>query len=48
MNVKTIFLNRDLDEKIYMVQPEEFIASRQENKVCKLIRSLRGLKQAPK
>ena len=48
MDVKTTFLNGDLDEKIYMNQPERFIASRQENKVCKLIRSLYGLKQALK
>lgn len=26
MNVKTTFLNRDLDEKIYIEQPEDFIA----------------------
>ena len=44
MNVKTTFLNGDLDEEIYIDQPEGFIASEQENKVCKLIRSLYGLK----
>ena len=48
MDVKTAFLNGDLDEEIYMNQPEGFIVSRQEQKVCKLIKSLYGLKQAPK
>ena len=48
MDVKTAFLNDDLNEEIYMNQAEGFVASGQENKVCKLIRSLYGLKQAPK
>ena len=48
MDVKTTFLNENLDEKIYINQPKGFIAFGQENKVCKLIRSLYDLKQAPK
>ncbi|KAH7864181.1 hypothetical protein Vadar_026696 [Vaccinium darrowii] len=48
MDVKTAFLNGDLEEEIYMEQPEGFSASGQEGKVCKLVRSLYGLKQAPK
>ncbi|KAL2465448.1 Retrovirus-related Pol polyprotein from transposon TNT 1-94 [Abeliophyllum distichum] len=48
MDVKTVFLNRDLDEEIYIEQPESFSAPGQENKVCKLVKSLYGLKQAPK
>ena len=48
MDVKTAFLNRDLDEEIYMEQPESFIAPGQEKKVCKLVKSLYDLKQAPK
>jgi len=48
MNVKTAFLNGNLEEEIYMDQPEGFIAKGQENKVCKLVKSLHGLKQAPK
>ena len=48
MDVKTAFLNGNLEEEIYMEQPEGFIAKRQEKKVCKLVKSLYGLKQAPK
>ena len=48
MDVKTAFLNGDLEEEIYMEQPEGFIVPGQEKKVCKLVKSLYGLKQAPK
>ena len=48
MDVKIAFLNGDLDEEIYMEQPEGFIVPRQEKKVCRLVKSLYGLKQAPK
>ena len=44
MDVKTAFLNGDLEEEIYMNQSEGFIAKKQENKVCKLVKSLHGLK----
>ena len=46
MDVKTAFLNGHLDECIYMVQPEGFVAKGHEQKVCKLLRSIYGLKQA--
>ena len=48
MNIKTAFLNGDLEEEIYMNQPEGFVVLGQEDKVCKLRKSLNGLKQAPK
>ncbi|KAL0407710.1 UNVERIFIED_CONTAM: Retrovirus-related Pol polyprotein from transposon TNT 1-94 [Sesamum radiatum] len=48
MDVKTAFLNGELDEEIYMEQPEGFVVPGQEKKVCRLVKSLYGLKQAPK
>ena len=48
MNVKTTFLNGELNEEIYMEQPEGFIVKCQEHKMCNLVKSLYGLKQAPK
>nr|GFB37490.1 zinc finger, CCHC-type [Tanacetum cinerariifolium] len=49
MDVKTTFLNGDLDEKVYMMkQPEGFVMSGNEHKVCKLVKSLYGFKQTPK
>jgi hypothetical protein len=44
MNVKIAFLNLELEEEIYMTQPNGFVVKGQEDKVCKLQKSLYGLK----
>ena len=46
MDVKTAFLNGELDEEIYMDQPVGFEVKGQERKVCRLQRSIYGLKQS--
>ena len=46
MDVKTVFLNGGLDEKIYVEQPECFVHGGSEQKVCKLLKSICGLKQS--
>ncbi|GJV49575.1 retrotransposon protein, putative, ty1-copia subclass [Tanacetum coccineum] len=46
MDVKTAFLNRYLSEEVYMEQPEGFVNPKYPNRVCKLKRSIYGLKQA--
>ena len=46
MDVKTAFLNGELDEEIYMDQPLGFESKGEERKFCKLKRSIYGLKQA--
>lgn len=46
MDVKTAFLNGNLDERIYMAQPDGFVDKGQETKVCELLKSIYGLKQA--
>ena len=48
LDVKIAFRHGDLEEDIYMIQPEWFIVQGQENLVCKLRKSLYGLKQAPR
>ena len=46
LDVKTAFLNGDLIGDLYMTQPTGFIVSGREGEVCKLNRSIYGLKQA--
>ena len=47
LDMKTAFLHVELEEEIYMDQPEGFIVPGKENYVCKLKKSLYGLKQSP-
>uniref|UniRef100_A0A803N762 Reverse transcriptase Ty1/copia-type domain-containing protein n=1 Tax=Chenopodium quinoa TaxID=63459 RepID=A0A803N762_CHEQI len=48
LDVKTTFLLGDLDEEIYMYQPEGFKVEGKENQVCRLRKSLYGLEQSPR
>ncbi|GJV24190.1 retrotransposon protein, putative, ty1-copia subclass [Tanacetum coccineum] len=45
MDVKPTFLNGDLEEEIYMNQPQGFIALGLESKVCRLVKSLYDLRK---
>jgi hypothetical protein len=46
MDVITIFLHGTLDEEIYITQPEGYIEPGTAHQVCRLLKSLYGLKQA--
>ena len=48
MDVTSAFLNGDLKEEVYMKQPEGFIEKGKEHLVCRLRRSIYGLKQSPR
>ena len=48
MDVKTTFLNNELEEEVYIVQPEGFVDRENPNMVLKLSKALYGLKQAPR
>jgi hypothetical protein len=48
MDVKSSFLNGELEEEVYIEQPEGFQLSENTNYVCKLKKALYGLKQAPR
>ena len=47
VDVATPFLNGKLEEEVYMRQPEGFVTKGQEHLVCKLKKSIYGLKQSP-
>ena len=46
MDVKTAFLNGNLEEEVYMIQLEGYTSKEFPEKVCRLQRSIYGLKQA--
>ena len=46
MDVKTTFLNGDLDENVYMVQPKGFVVKEKECMGCRLRQFIYGSKQA--
>jgi hypothetical protein len=46
MDVRTAFLNGDLEENVYMAQPKGFVIKGKENMGCRLKKSIYGLKQA--
>eukprot|EP00253_Pinus_taeda_P036377 PITA_36377 len=46
MDVKTVFLNRVIEEEVYIEQPKGFEIFSSESHVCRLMRALYGLKQA--
>ena len=48
VDISHAFINGELEEEIYMQQPEGFAVKGKEDFVCKLKKSLYGLKQAPR
>ena len=48
MDVKSTFLNGELEEEVYIEQPEVFQLLENADYVCKLRKALYGLKQTPR
>lgn len=48
LDVKSVFLHGTLDEIVYCVQPAGFVDSSRPDHVCRLNKSLYGLKHAPR
>jgi hypothetical protein len=47
MDVKTTFLNGEIEEEVYIEQPDGFVIHGKESHVCRLKKALYGLKHAP-
>jgi hypothetical protein len=47
MDVKTTFLNEEIEEEVYIEQPDGFVIHGKESHVCRLKKALYRLKQAP-
>jgi hypothetical protein len=48
MDVKSVFLNGDLKEEVYVHQLSEFVISSKEGNMLRLCKALYGLRQAPR
>ena len=48
MDVKFVFLNKHIEEEVYLEQPMGYMEKGHENKILKLKRALYGLKQTPR
>ena len=48
MDVKTTFLNGEIEEEVYVEQRDKFIVHGKESHVCILNKALYGLKQTPR
>lgn len=48
MDANSTFLNGELEQEVYIEEPDGFKLSKDLNMVCKLKKALYGLKKAPK
>jgi hypothetical protein len=47
LDVKTTFLNGEIEEEVYIEHPDGFVMHEKESHVCRLKKALYGLKHAP-